>query len=174
MLLLGPRVLVDPSFSITRMAFATPSSAASRRATAVARSWYPWVLVSSTESGRQVGDSQPPNRQWGRSEPEVTYAFAPESLIADHGADQGGPAGAEAGCGRPGAAVVDDGGHPGEEPVVRDLVDHVDPVGGRLDPQPAPAGGHNGAQPGVGQRLEPRSRPRSVAFRPNPMLPNPT
>ena len=52
--------------------------------------------------------------------------LGPEELVAEEGHGHGGDAGGDGGRGGAGAAVVDDGGHAAEQPIVRDAVDAQD------------------------------------------------
>ena len=59
---------------------------------------------------------------------EAVHPVAPEGLIAEDWADQGGAAGPQSGDGGAGAAMVDDGGGAWEQPVVRNRLDDMNVV----------------------------------------------
>ena len=54
---------------------------------------------------------------------QCRHSLRPERLVGKEGNDHGGTPGPQGGGGRAGAAVMDDGRHAREEPVMRDVAD---------------------------------------------------
>jgi len=112
-----------------------PAPLLTRRASSVARAVLRFV-EGGADRCREPVRRQVRERDGGRSGPQVVDTLGPEGLICDDRDGDGRYAGAEP-CGggaRPG--VVDDGGPPREQPLVRHIADleHVVALNRHLGP----------------------------------------